>query len=142
MASLLLFTAVSLFSTRTIKFHTGARGDCAVIKRSSILFVTASIVTSTCEFSSNCSDLLSDGIDAHCSSLFLSTSSVCPLCLTLPSSTSKCIQCISSPPLRSIRPRCVGGYECRLLPNLSHRACLKNVTRVITTITRYRLSIV
>jgi len=51
-------------------------------------------------------------------------------------------QCISCPPRRSIRPRCGGGYGCRLLPTLSHRARLINVARIITTITRHRVSIV
>jgi len=59
-ASFLFFTAVSLFSTRTITFN--ARADCAVIDRNSILLVTTIIVTSSCIFSSNWSDLLSTGL--------------------------------------------------------------------------------
>ena len=92
-------------------------------------------------FFSNWSDLLSHGIDAQCSSQFLSTRCVCSLCHTLPSSTSKCIQCISYLPLSSICPRCGFGYACRLLSTLSHLAHLINVARVITTITHHSVSI-
>jgi hypothetical protein len=66
-ASLLFFTAVSLFSTRTSTFDTGDRADCALIDGSSILFATTGIVTSTYTFSSTWSDL-SHEIDAQYSS--------------------------------------------------------------------------
>jgi hypothetical protein len=67
-ASLILSTAVSLFCTRTATIDTGARAECAGIVGSSVLYITENIVTSTCAYSSYCSDLPSGGFDAQCSS--------------------------------------------------------------------------
>lgn len=67
-ASLLSYTAASLYSTRTATFDYDARTGCAGSDGGSVLYFTACIVTSTCAFSSNYSDLSSDRCDAQCSS--------------------------------------------------------------------------
>jgi len=136
-AYFLFFTAVSLFSTRTITFN--ARADCAVIDRSSILLVATIIVTSTCIFSSNWSDLLSTGLmhnDPHYT--YQETLSVRSDLLSIARNLRPFIVQL----IHSIRSRFGGGFERRLLTSLSHRACLLNVARVITTITRHELSFV
>ena len=60
--SVLLSTAVSIFSTRTATFDTGTRAECAGNERGSKLHLTTSIVKSNCAFSSKWSVFPHDGV--------------------------------------------------------------------------------